>query len=248
MQNEVVKILKEVVTICNKNDITYYCQAGTVLGVIRHQGPIPWDYDADIIVPNNQIDSLVDKLARELPSKYFVDYFKINKNSLRQFPRVGLSGHTTDSLHLDIFRLIGLPDDKVSQIGMVDEARYYSAKNKSKRNTLWKMFFKLNFRGCLDKLSIIKYRREYFLEKFDELCNRFDFDKSKYVMNPSGKYGIKNIFEKSIYGEGVLKKFLDFEVKIPTHYDFYLRQYYNDYMILPEKSIIEEEMNKKFKI
>ncbi|MBR6159216.1 MAG: LicD family protein, partial [Lachnospiraceae bacterium] len=74
VQSEVMKILEATINICDRNDILYYAQAGTVLGAIRHHGPIPWDYDADIIVPNNLINRFVECVSRELPDKYYVDH------------------------------------------------------------------------------------------------------------------------------------------------------------------------------
>ena len=67
-------------------------------------------------------------------------------------------------------------------------------------------------------------------------------------MNPSGKYGEKNIFRKDVYGDGELRKYEDIFVVIPQKYDFYLKQYYGDYMKIPEQEYIDSVMNKQYKI
>ena len=83
-------------------------------------------------------------------------------------------------------------------------------------------------------------RDDSFVKKTEELCSRYSYNKAKYVMNPFGKYGKKNIFKKEIYGEGQMVPYLDFYVRVPSELDFYLTQYYGNYMSYPP----EDEINK----
>lgn len=244
LQEEVTKILKITIEICDRNKITYYCHAGTVLGAIRHGGPIPWDYDADIIIPNNQIDNFINVLKKELPNKYYVDYYTIDNKSLRQFPRIGLNGYSTDVLHLDVFRLIGISNQKKEQEKITEQARIATKNNKIMRMTKLKILFYLGFKG----LKIQKENREKYLQEFNKICNLIPYSTAKYVTNPSGKYGIKNIFNKNVYGDGRQVIYSGFTVRIPEKTDFYLKQYYGDYMKYPSNIDINKEMNKVFEI
>lgn len=243
MQQNVYEMLRATIAVCEKNNILYYAQAGTVLGIIRHNGFIPWDGDADLIIPNDQIDRFVACAQRDLPREFYVDYFKINAKSLRQFPRIGMTGFSTSQMHVDIFRLIGLPDDREKQLQMIEEAQSCTKQNADVRYPLWRYLRQRRFKKAFWCLKQRILDREFYIRQFDALCNRYPYSNAQYVMNPSGKYGQKNIFRKEIYGEGLIKTFSETAIRIPSEYDFYLKQYYADYMKTPDQAVIDAAMN-----
>lgn len=67
-----IKTLMDVARVCERHNITYYADYGTLLGAIRHDGYIPWDDDIDISVMRKDFRPLLEILARELPGNYVV--------------------------------------------------------------------------------------------------------------------------------------------------------------------------------
>ena len=63
-----LKILKEVVRICEKHSLEYFAIDGTLLGAVRHGGFIPWDDDVDIGLPRDSFERFVELAPKELPS------------------------------------------------------------------------------------------------------------------------------------------------------------------------------------
>lgn len=248
MQSIVIDMLQATIDVCEKNNITYYCQAGTVLGAIRHKGFIPWDHDADLVIPENEIDRFIECAARDLPSKYYVDYYTLNPKAARQFPRIALTGYSSNVLHLDIFRLIGLPDSEEEQIRLMENAQACTQKIKMRR-TRYRYFIKrLDFKGLAERIALSRTDIISLVDDFSALCKRYPYATANYVMNPSGRYGRKNIFRKEIYGAGLTVPFGSVLVRIPSEFDFYLRQYYQDYMQIPDAVVIQREMQTIFEV
>lgn len=65
--------------ICDSNNIRYWLDGGTLLGLYRNGGLIPWDDDMDICVPIEDYDFLLGKISEYCQSKPgYSLYFKDN--------------------------------------------------------------------------------------------------------------------------------------------------------------------------
>jgi phosphorylcholine metabolism protein LicD len=53
-------LMKELVELLDKNDITYWIIGGTLLGAVRHSDMVPWDDDIDIGIFESDLDKLLE--------------------------------------------------------------------------------------------------------------------------------------------------------------------------------------------
>ena len=229
LQEYELEMVKYVTDICDRHNIPYYLHAGSALGAIRHKGPIPWDYDTDIMVPENEIKRFILVVGAELPDKYYVNTMDNDDEYYTLFPRIGLSGYSTEELHLDVFRMIGAPESVSAQKKLVKRAAFL------RKCVMCKVRKKgdLNRKERILKTALLPIPKSVIVRLFDRLCNAVPFDQAKWVTNPFGRYGMKNMFRKEVYGKGVMVEYGGMQVRVAEQTDFYLKQYYKDYTKLP---------------
>lgn len=66
IQTEAERLLGLFDEFCREHGLRYFAAYGTLLGAVRHQGPIPWDDDVDVLMPRPDYDKFI-ALYREQP-------------------------------------------------------------------------------------------------------------------------------------------------------------------------------------
>ena len=243
IQAIVNEMLKETVDILNRNGIVFYMGYGSVLGTIRHNGSIPWDSDVDILVPISMLDKARACLQNELSDRFMVHDTKNDKRYFFVFPRVALSKESSCSIHLDIFPLIGLPEDRRRQVKLCNrlekKCKLLVTYKQFRRLIVHKTFLRMSIGKCIE-LFCSPFSCRQLIKQYHRMLKDYSYDDADFVTSGGACYGIKNILPKDIYGTPVWKDYCDFKVPVPEKWDEYLKNYYKDYMKYPS----EEERNR----
>lgn len=217
------EILCSIKEICEKNNLRYYLDSGTLIGAVRHKGFIPWDDDIDIIMPVNDAYKLGEILKHD--EKLVFQSLYTDDDYLLQFPRVALKdtdalskylGHAIveSPIYIDILVIGGLGNT-------LDEVDYML-----KEQDL-----------LLEKWKNIVYRdlqvSKQMMQKIWEYQTRYKYDDSKYVGYVCGLDTVRWYMERKQI-EPCEKLFFERDFfSVPKDYDFRLRFEYGDYMKEP---------------
>lgn len=237
-QVRMLEILIEVDKICQKHNIKYWLDGGTLLGAVRHGGFIPWDDDLDIAVMHNDYERMLDVLNKELPSNMKVQCHNTDSTFCSYFAKVrdlnseiienGYREYKYNGIYIDIF-----PMRKINKY--LSFISYYCNKcllepllvrdNPKEKFNFKKRAFAYNF--CKFIFS--------FLKIFNTFCynKKINYDYGTYFTNNSN---ISDIFPLTHL------KFEGIEFNVPGNYKDYLRNCYKDYEKLPDIDSIRNHL------
>lgn len=122
-----VEVLREVIRVCEENDIPYFSVAGTTLGAVRHDGFIPWDDDIDIGMLRDDYERFLRIAPSKLKKGYTLQHFSVEKNAPAHFAKVRKDGtefveenmrhiKMHHGIFVDIFPHDFVPDDEAQML------------------------------------------------------------------------------------------------------------------------------------
>jgi lipopolysaccharide cholinephosphotransferase len=233
---------------CKENGLVYWLAYGTLIGAVRHKGFIPWDDDIDIFMPSEDYFRLVDMFnaGAQLPSPYRVEEPMIETGVVCQVPfckiydtRTQVIEHelrsgigVDEGVWIDIFPLIGLPDDPDAIKSIQGKAywRYVKARLASFRRNKGGSLAGSVARVLL-KLPARILGVKHYLRTLDDLVRSLPrVADSRLVFQHTEP---SQIFERSWFGETILLEFEGKDYPVPAQYDEILTQEYGDYLQLP---------------
>lgn len=243
-KNRLRIILKEVIRVCEKNNLRYFMCGGTCLGAVRHGDIIPWDDDIDVFLLRPDYEKFLKLAKSELQAPFGLANYNISKGYTCAFAKV-VDFSTTLIQHRDPFFPSGLyvdifPLDGVSNNKLLDRIHYTFHK------TIHYLFMPIeSYRidnGCSLPVRIgywvkriLGPLRSSAFELRESILRRRSIDDKKYVRSYNSQWGLKHTALREDFDDYIMMPFGEMQVRVPKGYDDYLTHLYKDYMKLPPK-------------
>lgn len=237
-----IAILVEVANYCDKSQIKYWIDSGTLLGAIRHKGYIPWDDDIDIGMFREDYDKFIRSFNSEVNDKKY-EVHSIETDPDFFLPIAKVYDTTTllyepdengfrSCVNIDIFVYDNAPDSD-------DEVK----KMYDRRDRLRKRFALQHRRKIVEKNPLLKttkilrslINKAFFPPvKIDDMVMNAKY----YVNEKTSRIGnfvgyVRFTCERELLNEFITVQFEDRFFKAPKKYDEWLKLLYGDYMQLP---------------
>src|SRR5699024_8808999 len=150
-----------------------------------------------------QYNKILKVLKDNLSNQYQVSDFDTEGYELF-FPRVHLKNKNHHLNHIDLFPLIGLPNNRtkkriyIERLYLLNKMYYVKMLNHKKiyKNRPIRRIQSLIIKTLLSPISV-----EYFKNKLLKLANEYDLNESYYAYTLGGSYKMREVFEKEVYSE-----------------------------------------------
>lgn len=238
-----LELLKYFDLFCNENELTYFLSGGTLLGAIRHKGFIPWDDDADVMMPREDYDKLLS-ISNNILSDF--ELISLDNDPDWEYPFAKLNDKKTfvddeyrrakHGIFLDIFPIDNLPDDLNTQKRIVKKIKFLDVL----RGSGSKKKFKPQEKHIFLKKIIAWYSSRkgtaYYAKKMDSYVRSLS---KKYAQSHTRgailvpNYGVREFLPVDTFKKAELATFEDTKLAIPKKYEVYLKSLYGDYKKLP---------------
>ena len=226
--------------VCRKHQLKYFVAFGSLLGIIRHRGFIPWDDDVDVCMLRKDYMKLLS-LKDEFDSPYFLqepgcdeDYFftfaKLRNSNTTAVSRTFRYAKFNQGVSLDIFPLDNcLPDLVEKNACDIKELIMENSANMRRSNPFLTPTEqeRCNRYKSSDPIKVLE-DVEYIAQQYNDRDLSWVTCATMTIYNAKKltflKEDVTNLKDIDFYG---------YRLYIPANYDKILKTTYGDYMQFP---------------
>lgn len=248
LQETELDIFKEIIRVCDENNLTYFVIAGTALGTIRHNGFIPWDDDIDIGMLRADYDKFIQLAPEKLKTGYTLQHFSTDPNTPAYFAKVR-KDHTVfkeknmrhldihHGVFVDIFPFDNVPSDAKAHRAYCFRVKFWQHLYLAK--SLWSPAASVTdlFTRCYATLIrstlhilLLPVSKAFLYKKTDSAKRQYSNENSGIVTESYFEFKVSDLLPVQEHA------FETITVSIPNNPDAVLRTQYGDYMKLPPEN------------
>lgn len=202
-----LNIWQKIDSVCKKYGIPYWADGGTLLGAVRHEGFVPWDFDMDLMMLREDYDHFIKVFKKEVKgTPFFLNrsdgkYLQIRdrRTFMSRNPNAKLG-----AVFVDIFPFENVPKDKTLLKEIIYELSCDLIVHKERK-----------IGGKINK-------------KLREMSKKYS---SGYVCNLVVGYHTGCVKDMKDFNETKYLKFEGFDMPVPGNYKKVLDELYGDWEI-----------------
>jgi lipopolysaccharide cholinephosphotransferase len=239
IQNAEFQILLFIDELCNRENIRYSLDSGTLLGAVRNQDFIPWDDDIDLIMTRDNYDRFLDVMRESKNKRYqLLNYSTTPNYNGTMFSKVvdtetkaiqpGQRNKSPLGVFVDIFPIDYLPNNRIHRESIL--FKFMIAKIILESRVFNNLPFAKKAIGAFAFFIPTKF-----------LCSSVDRYSKKRHAKTNYSFNLTFVtmprlhqsFSSSLFEKNITLPFHKKPLPCVQKYDEYLKLLYGDYMTLP---------------
>ena len=185
-----IDILMQIQDICDRYNIKWFVEGGTLLGTVRHKGFIPWDDDIDIEMMRPDYERFIEVAQKELKHPYSLLCHETNPYCISGHAQIGNLLTTAinrksifwtpkceECIFVDIFPIDAIPDDEEDAKFYVEQCHHYKEQARvALYNAVYRSFPRLGDpkHFISNYKELIRLHHEYSKSGVQVFCQHYD--------------------------------------------------------------------------